>query len=484
MAVLREILAKVGVDVDDRDLQDADKSISDLKDNITSLATVAAVAFTGRAVAHMVKGSIETGDQLDKVSSKLGITTDMLQEYQYAAQLTGVPVTALNMGLQRFVRRTAEAAMGTGSALKTLQKYHIQVKNTDGSLRSTEDVLNDVADTIQGTADEQEKLRIAFSLFDSEGAAMVNTLRNGSAGLTEMREEIHAIGGVMDKDLIAQSVEATDNMLRFEKSMFGIKNVIATVFVPWVNRGVQAFIKLVGWFRESPRAIAILKAALLGVSIAITGSLLVSIVKLTKAFGPMLLRMAPMILSTLAWAAALTVIVLLIEDFYTWLNGGDAVFPKYIEWLDQLYEKVANLIPGLRELRELGQAIGDFFAGDSYELSEAAQESQFIDALNEARKANAARTRAQKLIDSGGLKKGETREEGIRRVQQSILAPGSQGSAPAGGSNNNTTVNQNVHAPININAPGGNPTDIRKQMEKFVGGLFKDAGAALPQGSG
>jgi hypothetical protein len=69
-----------------------------------------------------------------------------LQELRFAASLAGVEQQTLDMALQRFVRRVAEAANGTGEAKDALAQMGIALRDQSGNLRRSEDLLFDIAD--------------------------------------------------------------------------------------------------------------------------------------------------------------------------------------------------------------------------------------------------------------------------------------------------------------------------------------------------
>ncbi len=77
------------------------------------LGTVGAAGF-----GLLVKSSLQATDQLAKTASKIGTTTEALSQLRFAADLTGVATQTMDMALQRFTRRAAEAAKGTGEAKK------------------------------------------------------------------------------------------------------------------------------------------------------------------------------------------------------------------------------------------------------------------------------------------------------------------------------------------------------------------------------
>ncbi|MFP4005020.1 MAG: hypothetical protein ACLFV8_14695, partial [Alphaproteobacteria bacterium] len=147
-----------------------------------------------------------------KTADKIGVTTDALQEMRFAAELNGVAVNTADMALQRFVRRTAEAAEGTGEAKAVLEKMGIQLRTTDGRLRSADSLLADVADKLAAVEDQGERVRIAFKLFDSEGVQFVNVLQQGSAELDRMRREARELGIVIDEETLRSAEDLNDQL--------------------------------------------------------------------------------------------------------------------------------------------------------------------------------------------------------------------------------------------------------------------------------
>jgi hypothetical protein len=112
------------------------------------------------------------------------------------------------MALQRFTRRAAEAAQGTGEAKDVLAQMGIALRDQSGNLRRSEDLLGDVADAFARIEDPAERVRLAFKLFDSEGVALVNLLRGGSDALEEMRERARDLGIVLDEALVRDAERA------------------------------------------------------------------------------------------------------------------------------------------------------------------------------------------------------------------------------------------------------------------------------------
>jgi len=187
------------------------KSVSASLKRVKGNAAAAAAVITGLAtgaMANLARQAIRTANDLGDIAQKLGISASALQEFQYAANQNGVAINALNMGLQRFGRRAAEAANGTGEAKDALKTLGVQLRDSNGNLRSTEELFSDALRAIAKVPNELERNALAFKLFDSEGVAIVNMAGN----FEELRDRARELGIVLDDEMISKSDELQDRL--------------------------------------------------------------------------------------------------------------------------------------------------------------------------------------------------------------------------------------------------------------------------------
>ena len=197
----------------------------------------------------LVRQSLLATDALSKTASKIGTTTEALSSLQYAGKLTGVEVNVMNMALQRFSRRASEAAQGTGEAKGAIRELGIDARELV-KLPLDERMLV-LADAFQGVQSESDKLRIAFKLFDSEGAALVNTLSQGRGGLAAMLGEAKALGVVMSSEA-AQGVEdANEEFLKLNSIFKGILDQTTAALAPALKFIVESISKSLVKFGEA-----------------------------------------------------------------------------------------------------------------------------------------------------------------------------------------------------------------------------------------
>ena len=144
------------------------------------------------------------------------------------------------MAMQRFTRRVAEAAAGTGEAREALKFLGIQLKDSGGKIRPAEVLLGEVADSMTAIEDPALRLRIAFKLFDSEGVAMVNMLDEGAAGIKRAGDEVERYG-VMTEQQARASERFVDNLTRLKQSFKGLGYEIGFKLLPTYNRWMVSF---------------------------------------------------------------------------------------------------------------------------------------------------------------------------------------------------------------------------------------------------
>jgi len=192
-----------------------DKTGSKLTKTMIRLAGPAALGLLARQMVVLGRNTANTVAILDDQAKKLGVTTQFLQETQFAAKAVGIEANTLGMALQRLERRSAEAAHGTGEAKDALAELGIELRDkTTGAIRGAEEIFDDVMKALGGVNSEADRLRLGFKLFDSEGAALVTmadryeALRNKAAelGLAFSTETIDKAKATREEFLVLSEV--------------------------------------------------------------------------------------------------------------------------------------------------------------------------------------------------------------------------------------------------------------------------------------
>lgn len=233
-----------GVDINGKKVVRSVKEINaELRSSVNSLAKWGAAAGAAAIAvsAAIVRSSISSIDALAKTADKLGLTTDALAGLRFAAEQTGIAQTTLDMALQRSTRRIAEAAQGTGEAIKALDTLGLSA--VDLAKKSPDQQMRDIADAMGQVEGEGAKLALAFKLFDSEGAALVNTLAGGSEALDEFQSQAETLGLAISRVDAAKVEAANDAINRMNSGLKGAAQSVTVTLAPVIAALADKFVE-------------------------------------------------------------------------------------------------------------------------------------------------------------------------------------------------------------------------------------------------
>lgn len=315
-------------------------------------------AIVGGMIA-LTKSVIHQGDELATTAERIGIATDSLQEWQYAADLSDVSTEEMNAGLRILQRNLFEAANGGKEAAESFAKLGINVKGENGDMIQTEDAIAEIADRFKEMTNPVEKSALAMKVFGKGGQALVPLLSRGSEGIEELREEFRALGGGLSGETIEAANQADD---AFKRLRLGVRSLILNAMLPFIKAATSTATWLknvVIQFRQWEKGSSIVKAALIALTVVAVASA-----------SQILVAWLPIIATTLAWTAALAGAILILDDIMTLFRGGHSVIG---DWIDNLFGEGAaqevvktvkgwweQLKPVLDQAKELGK--GEVFA--------------------------------------------------------------------------------------------------------------------------
>lgn len=198
-------------------------------------AVAAAIVKAEKALISMTKEAASNADDLLTLASVTGTTTDSVQELNYMADLTDVSFDRIKDSLKETTNKMQEAATGTGDAYEAYKRLKVEITNTDGSLRSAQDVFYDTIDALGEMKNKTERDALAMDLM-SESAQELNPLIDlGGEKMRAYAQEAHDMGYVLDNDALKSLQGVDDAYSRLQKTQEGVKNQLAVEFAPYLE---------------------------------------------------------------------------------------------------------------------------------------------------------------------------------------------------------------------------------------------------------
>lgn len=265
----------------------ASQSIGNLATSITTTTAViasmiSAVQQVVQAIGEVATRSTEWADDLETLSSQIGVSTTTLQEWAYASDFVDVSVETLQGSMSKLVRSMSEAQNGSTSAQAAFDSLGVSYQNIDGSLKSTEQVFYEVIDALGGIENVAERDAISMAIF-GESAQNLNTLiEAGSGSLQAYGQEAQQLGIIMSEDQIQALSSMQNSFDKLNNVMNASKNLLSASVAPLfasiadaISQVDPAILAVVGGFGSLISVVSNLAPLLQGVA-AITQLLTMS----------------------------------------------------------------------------------------------------------------------------------------------------------------------------------------------------------------
>ena len=217
-----------------KDLQGLEQETDGVSSNMTgaiALITGSVVAL-GVALVANARDVAALGDEIAKTARTAGLGAKQFQIYAFAAERGGVSQQKMTQGLRVLSRNMLEASQGSKQMADRFANMGIEIQNADGSLRSVDDVLDDVADRVQELGVGTQTTAELMQVMGRSGADLTNVLLDGEEGLRAMREEAESLGGILSDELLQASEEFEDSVTNLGAAFQGVRNELALFVLP------------------------------------------------------------------------------------------------------------------------------------------------------------------------------------------------------------------------------------------------------------
>lgn len=196
---------------------------------------VGAAAAVGGAVFTVTKGFVDWADDIGDSAEALGISTQALQTWQFAAATVGVEGSKMTASIAKFSKAVTDGGNATDEAFG---KLGINVKrlrklSLDDQLKVTAEAFS----RYKGV----DKVALSMKLFGKSGYQLAGILSKGAKGFDEFKKMGEETGAVLTDEAAKAAGDAAAALDTFGITMTGLRNTIAVQFVPVLQRLVEKF---------------------------------------------------------------------------------------------------------------------------------------------------------------------------------------------------------------------------------------------------
>lgn len=186
-----------------------------IADKLAGAATVGGVLKLADAVRQLVEDTVAYGDNVDKMSQKMGISIEAYQEWDAILQRNGSSMNSISTSFKTLALAAQNASDEQVAAFARVGLSLAEVEEM-----SQEDLFAAVISGLQGMEEGALRTETATKLL-GRGAKELGPLLNMTAEETqEMRDRIYDLGGIMSKEAVANAA-AHKNAVEDLKTAWG-----------------------------------------------------------------------------------------------------------------------------------------------------------------------------------------------------------------------------------------------------------------------
>ena len=225
------------------------KGWSVLKGAIANLAADAAKA-AGRALKNLGKQAVKAvdeaakaGDEIDKMSQKLGMSRKGYQEWDFVLSQAGVDINSLQTGMKTMTNQIGQAKGGAEKSVDTFKALGISVEDLNKMTR--EESFASIVKSLQGMEDSTERAALANKLFGKSGQNLTPLFNETAESTDELIKKANELGMVMGDDAVDAGVAYEDQLASLQHTFEATKNGIISNLLPGVTEAMSGFQELI-----------------------------------------------------------------------------------------------------------------------------------------------------------------------------------------------------------------------------------------------
>ena len=351
-SVVDAFFIQIGIDpsqVDPGMAQVQNKMQSGLKNIMRNFVAPLASAL---AVKNIFGSYLQGADQLGKMAARLDVNAQSLQAWGEAAARTGGSVQGFQstvMQLNRTVQEFAETGGGRG------KNVFNALGLSQGEIRAARDGTDGVFDVFTKLAQKAETMnRATFTGFATQlgiDQGTISLLLEGEAGVAKLVQRQKELGLFTEKDMKAAK-EFNNQLADLKQSFMSLGAVIMRFILPPLKFVAESLTNLFVMIRRNEARMVVFGTMIGGI---LTYTWIPAILGVVGGLGKLKTAITAAFSNpkAAAFAAALTTIYMVVQDFMVWMKGGNSALPGLWKKLfgspEEAKKKIADAIESVKK---------------------------------------------------------------------------------------------------------------------------------------
>lgn len=186
----------------------AKRDAIEIQKTFTSLKTTALAAFAALGGAELVaasKRALDYSDAIVDLADRTGATTKVIQQFRYAAQMSGSDVGTADAAIEKFTRSLGLAQSGSQTQAKLFRELGVTSGDFETAFRQTLDGLERLPTVSQRNA-------TALQIFGKSAGTLTTLMGQGTKGFDEMAAAANRLGIVIEDRVLREAGAVNDRL--------------------------------------------------------------------------------------------------------------------------------------------------------------------------------------------------------------------------------------------------------------------------------
>lgn len=345
--------------VDQQSFDEAESAVTQVSDRFLSVTQMLGAALVTGSFAMALRETANRFDSLGDAATRMGnVTVEELDRIGYVAEMAGSDAQTAQSSVENLSRAIGEAANGVGRGAMAFEKFGLSAKNSDGSVKSVTQVLEELRGKLDGLSESEQSAMIQRFGLDS---TMLEMLTSDTSAIEAEYDKRTRLLGINADELAEMSGAFNDGIGRMTRSLSDLFTSIAVRIMPAVTELFETFSrwvldngdKIVGvispFVKAFEVAIRVVRNGLdlvlnLASSLGPIPAIIASVAGAWKAWN-VLVAMSPIGRIVAGITALVSVINLLVNDFQVAMKGGKSFFSFWgplVDTINAVTDAIAN----------------------------------------------------------------------------------------------------------------------------------------------
>lgn len=355
MPVVRELLVSFGAQLDPTSMKEVDSKVKGAAEGMKAVFEGAFLVGIAKGILGLTQMASDVEETANVIDNSFGDSADAVRQWATDfGDAAGRSRYELEATASSFGAILTPMMDGNKEAAAEMSMSIAQLSVDLGSFynMADSDVSQKLVAGLTGEAEPMKRLGIIMNDATLTTFALTQENKKAYKSMTNAEKTQLRYNFIMSQTVLAQgdAVNTAAGWANATKNLNGkiseFMTDIGMVVLPYMTKLVHVLTKTVSWFVKMVRGTNLMKAALITLGAAAAGIG----IKLLIAFWPVLLPL-------LKIAAIFAVITLIVDDFLTFLDGGNSVIGTFI---DKMFGP-GSAEEAVRWLKDSFAALSDYF---------------------------------------------------------------------------------------------------------------------------